>query len=92
VQAVYPGPVPRMGPGAFSVDQGYFEIDGIEPGPVLLWLHSILDLRGGAHPPLWQVAWDGGGIEILDEWRFADVRAGEILALPDITLVQGRFR
>ncbi len=92
VQAVYPGPVPRMGPGAFSDDQGYFEIDGIEPGPVLLWFHPMLEMRGGAHPRLWQVAWNGGGIEILDEWRFADVRAGEILALPDIPLAQGRLR
>ncbi len=92
VQAVYPGFRPRMGPGAFADGDGYFHLEGLLPGTVLLWVHPILIHYRNAHGDLLAMAFDGGGLNVLDQWQWVRVTGGETTGVPDIMLATGRLR
>ena len=92
VQAVYPGVRPRMGPGAFADDEGYFYLEGLQLGTVLLWVHPILIHYSNAHGGLLAKAFDGGGLDVLDQWQWVRVTPGEIVSVPDIVVAAGRLR
>ena len=91
VQAVYPGWSPRMGPGAFADEAGYFHLEGLRPGTVLLWVHPILVHGSNAHGKLLAMAFEGGGLDVLDQWQWVQVTRGETVGAPDILLAAGRL-
>ena len=89
VQSFRPGSLPEPGPGTFADENGQFLLEGLEPGPVLLWLHPILN--DFAHPGfIDQAAAPGGSSAIQDQWRWVIVAAGETLIIPDIETNTGR--
>ena len=92
VQAVYTGSRPRMGPGAFADEDGYFHLEGLEPGTVLLWVHPILIHGSNAHGDLLAKAFAGGGLDVLDQWRWVTVTRSETTGIPDIVVAAGRLR
>lgn len=92
VQAVYPGSQPRMGPGVFADGEGYFHLEGLEPGTVILWVHPILIHGSNAHGDLLAMAFEGGGLDVLDQWQWVRVSRAETVAIPDIELADGRLR
>lgn len=96
LQAVYPGPEPRMGPGVFTDKRGYFHLEGLRPGPVLLWIHPLL-----IHGPLahWLILLDLAAasddleaLDVLDQWQSAVVERGTLVGIPSIELAVGRSR
>lgn len=92
LQAVYPGVRPRMGPGVFADEEGYFHLEGLEDGPLLLWIHPILIHHSNAHGEILAMAFEGGGLNVLDQWQWVRVTRGENVAIPDIELAEGRLR
>lgn len=91
VQAVYLGSRPRMGPGAFADQEGYFHLQGLEAGPTLLWVHPILIHYSNAHGSLLTMAFECGGLDVLDQWQWVSVRLGETVGVPDLVLAAGRL-
>ncbi len=92
VQAVYPGSRPRMGPGAFADEAGYFHLEGLQLGAVLLWVHPILIHYSNAHGDLLAMAFDGRGLDVLDHWQWVEVTPGRTVGVADIELESGRLR
>ena len=91
VQAVYPGSRPRLGPGAFADVNGYFHLEGLHPGSVLLWVHPILVHQGAvAHDPLLDLARDQDALDLLDQWQWARIERGKVVGLPFFSLAPGR--
>ena len=90
VQAVYPGYQPRMGPGAFANEDGYFHLEGLQPGTVTLWVHPILVHHTNAHGDLLAMAFDRSGLDTLDQWRWVRVPRGDTVGVTDIRLATGR--
>ena len=90
VQAVYPGSRPRMGPGAFANAGGVFRLEGLDPGPVLLWVHPILVQDALAHEPLLNYARDEDVLDVLDQWQWVRVEEGTIVGVPPFELSSGR--
>lgn len=86
VQAVYPGNRPRMGPGAFSDEDGAFDLGGLEPGALLLWIHPILIHGGNAHGDMLVEAASRGTLDLAHQWQWVRVAAGTTVGLPDIEL------
>ena len=74
---------PRAGPGMFTDEDGRFLVEGLRPGPVMLWFHpSVIP---GAHQFVGEFAfW------FQDQWLFAEVTAGETTEVPAIALRRGR--
>lgn len=75
----------RAGPGAFSNGEGVFLLEGVRPGPVVLWVHSFV--VGVAHnfrtaPGEWE-------IRFPHVWVFTEAEAGAVAAVPGITLRRG---
>ena len=64
-------------------EDGRFLIEGLRPGPVMLWFHpSVIP---GAHQFVGEFAfW------FQDQWLFAEVTAGETTEVPAIALRRGR--
>lgn len=60
----------RPGPGAFADAEGRFLVEGVAPGPVLLIIHPIVDP--------WSYIFRSATQAVADQWRFAEVRAGEV--------------
>ena len=81
-----------MGPGGFADEEGYFHLEGLEPGTVLLWMHPILIHYSNAHGDLLAMAFEGGGLDVLDQWQWVRVARGETVGIPDIELEGGRLR
>lgn len=74
---------PRPGPGAFADTEGRFLVEGLEPGPVLLVIHPIVDP--------WSYFFRTAFTVVADQWRFAEVRAGAVTESVGPRLrVQGR--
>lgn len=92
IQAVYPGSRPRMGPGAFVDEAGYFHLEGLRPGTVLLWIHPILIHFSNAHGDILALAFDEGGLDVLDQWQWVEVTAGQSVGVADIEVESGRLR
>ena len=92
VQAVYPGVRPRMGPGAFADEDGRFHLEGLESGTVILWLHPILIHGSNAHGELLAMAFEGGGLDVLDQWQWVSVAPRETIRTPDFLVARGRTR
>ena len=92
VQALRPGAAASPGPGAFTDENGEFLLEGLVPGPVLLWVHPLLINEGDPHPRLRaQSPVPAIGLRgIQDQWRWATVAAEETLVIPDIVVVSGR--
>lgn len=75
----------RAGPGAFSDEEGVFRLEGVRPGPVFLWVHSFVvgvAHRFRADPGEWE-------IRFPQVWVFSEAEAGEVTAVPGITLQRG---
>ena len=80
---------PEAGPGTFTDENGEFFLEGLEPGPVLLWMHPILN--GDAHTSLLErAAAADGSSAVQDQWRWVTVVAGETLIVPEIAANTGR--
>ncbi|MDE2881465.1 MAG: hypothetical protein OXP70_06405 [Acidobacteriota bacterium] len=92
IQAVYPGSRPRMGPGAFADETGYFHLEGLRPGTVLVWIHPILIHYSNAHGDILAMAFDGGGLDVLDQWQWVEVTPGRTVGVADIEVESGRLR
>ena len=92
VQAVYPGSRPHMGPGVFADADGAFRLEGLDPGPLLLWVHPILLQGPNAHPYMLDHAREEGVLNVLDQWQWVRVEEGTTISLPPFHLVSGRPR
>ena len=92
VQAVYPGARPRMGPGVFADAEGVFLLEGLDPGPVLLWVHPILRHRAVAHPFMLEHALEMDALDVFDQLQWVRVEGGATLGLPPFHLASGRPR
>ena len=91
VQAIVVGPRPGAGPGAFTNENGYFVLEGLPPGPVLLWVHPVLWWIGDPHNSLGTPSPSGGPAAIRDQWRWATVTPGETSVVPTIVAPTGRL-
>lgn len=92
VQALELGGDPEAGPGAFTDRDGNFLLEGLPPGPVVLWVHPMLITVGDPHPGLRSdAAPSEGRSAIQDQWRWARVIAGETRIIRDILAVTGRL-
>lgn len=60
----------RPGPGVFADADGRFLVEGLAPGSVLLVIHPIVDP--------WSYIFRSTSRAVADQWRFAEVRAGEV--------------
>lgn len=92
IQAVYPGSRPRMGPGVFADEVGYFHLEGLQRGTALLWVHPILIHFSNAHGDILAKAFDGGGLDVLDQWQWVEVTPGQAVGVADIEVESGRLR
>lgn len=75
----------RAGPGTFTGEEGVFVLEGVRPGPVFLWVHSfVVGVAHGfrAEPGAWE-------IRFPHVWVFSEAEAGEVAAVPGITLQRG---
>ena len=92
VQALQVGAQTAAGPGAFTDANGEFLLEGLAPGPVLLWMHPLLVTVANPHPRLLSggAAASDGDAAVLDQWRWVTVTAGETLVIPDIVAASGR--
>ena len=77
VQAVYPVPARGWGPARFSDSTGYFHLEGLDPGSVLLWVHPILVQNAVAHERMLNHVRDLDAPDILDQWQWVRVERGE---------------
>ena len=89
VQAVDSTGSGEFGPGAFTDPSGQFLLEGLRPGPVMLWVHPVTvpsahRFRGALQ--------ESGSLEILDRWRWARIPADReyLSILSDITVATGR--
>lgn len=73
----------RAGPGAFADSDGVFLLEGVRPGPVLLWVHPMLILGAHFFPGEWALSFQ-------DQWLWAEVTAGGVTAVPEISVFRGR--
>ena len=84
VQAVEIGTAEsRAGPGTFTAPEGVFLLEGVKPGPVMLWVHPVV-VRG-AHNFAGEWA-----LRFQDQWVFVEAVAGETTEAPAIALRRGR--
>ena len=93
VQAVRPGEdgkAARPGPGVFADENGEFHLEGLSPGPWMLWVHPILVTRRNAHGSVLEMADEAGASAFLDQWRWVRVEAGEVLDGVEILVNPGR--
>lgn len=89
VQAVDATRSAVFGPGTLTDPSGQFLLEGLRPGPVMLWIHPVV--IPGAHT-FREAVQEAGSLEILDRWRWARVPAdrGQLAILPEITVSKGR--
>lgn len=73
-----------FGPGAFADERGRFQLEGLPPGPVHVWVRPT---RYFADRPEYQ---DANTAEALDEHRWFAVRSGVLTIVPEITVAAGR--
>ena len=80
---------PEWGPGVFADASGQFVLEGLLPGPVLLWVHPAI--RPGAHRFADAIR-EGGTLEALDRlvWARVGENHDEVAILPPIVLATGR--
>ena len=79
-----------FGPGAFANENGYFVLEGLPPGPVLLWVHPMLNYAADPHPRLRSPSPSAGATAIRDQWRWVTVTAAETTVIPVIGASTGR--
>ena len=93
VQALRTGTLPEPGPGTFTDENGEFLLEGLRPGPTLLWMHPILVFGTDPHSGLRELAAAAEGRSAAqDQWRWVTVRAGETRIVSDIAAATGRVR
>ena len=91
VQAFRAGVPPAVGPGAFADASGEFLLEGLQPGPTLLWMHPVLIITSlSPHGLGDRVSASEGRMAIQDQWRWVTVTAGETTIVPDIVAATGR--
>lgn len=73
----------RAGPGAFADGEGVFLLEGVRPGPVLLWIHPMLILGAHFFPGEWALSFQ-------DQWLWAEVTAGGVTEVPEVSVFRGR--
>jgi hypothetical protein len=90
VQAVAYGPDGAIfGAGAFTDSWGQFLLEGLEPGFRHFWIRPLHQLL--AHSFIGEVA-RAGSLELQHEQRWFEIRRGEIVRAPDITVHPARRR
>ena len=82
------GPGSRFGPGVFTDAFGQFLLEGLRPGTHLFWVHPVGELR--AHPGRFDDADLLEALDIRDRWFWAEVQAGELVIVPEVTVSTGR--
>ena len=88
IKAVRPGEAgrpARPGPGAFTDESGDYRLEGLAPGPWILWFHPILVTRRNAHGSMLELADEAGFPDFPHFWKWVQVEAGatlQIAALP----------
>ena len=93
VQSVQPGGGEtggRPGPGVFANAQGEFIVEGLTPGPWMLWVHPMLVTRRNAHGSRLATAAEADALGFLDQWSWVRVEAGEVLEDVAVTVRPGR--
>ena len=92
IQAFRAGTPPEAGPGSFTEYDGQFVLEGLRPGPTLLWMHPVL-VTGGEDPHGLggRVSASEGRTAVQDQWRWVTVTAGETTIVPDIVAATGRL-
>ena len=92
IQAFRAGTPPEAGPGSFTDDDGQFLLEGLRPGPTLLWMHPVL-VTGGEDPHGLsdRVSASEGRTAVQDQWRWVTVTAGQTTMVPDIVAATGRL-
>ena len=91
VQGLRPGTSPEPGPGAFTDENGTFLLEGLMPGPNLLWMHPLLPNYADPHPELASRATPAAGRSaIQDRWRWVNVRPGRTVVVRSLMPVTGR--
>ncbi len=78
-----------FGPGTLTDQSGQFLLEGLRPGPVMLWVHPVT--IPGAHT-FREAVQETGTLDIVDRWRWARVPAGQgqLSLVPDIIVSSGR--
>lgn len=95
VQAVTNGGAnPRAGPGVYADEDGIFLIEGVHPGPTLLWIHPMMTRNAIANSHIHKLAAEAGVLQFPDVWRVAFVEAGSTTVVTDIEIlpVEGVIR
>lgn len=89
VQAVDPTDSRVFGPGTFTDQSGQFLLEGLRPGPVMLWIHPVTIPR--AHT-FREAVLESGVLDTLDSWSWARVPTEPASAsiIPDIIVSTGR--
>ena len=93
VQSVRPGgraAAGRPGPGVFTNAAGEFIVEGLTPGPWMLWVHPMLVTRRNAHGSRLDRAAEADALGFLDQWSWVEVQEGEILEDVAINVRSGR--
>lgn len=76
----------RAGPGAFADREGVFLVEGIRPGPVLLWVHPfVIAISHNFDPNAGEWA-----TRFPHVWTFTESRPGETTAVGEIALRRNR--
>ena len=84
------GPGSRFGPGVFTDAFGHFLLEGLRPGTHLFWVHPVGALRAHFGPGQFDDADLLEVLDIRDRWFWAEVQAGELVIVPEVTISTGR--
>ena len=78
-----------FGAGTLTDQSGQFLLEGLRPGPAMLWVHPVK--IPGAHS-FREAVQESDTLEILDRWRWTRVPAdrGYLTILPEMTVPTGR--
>ena len=91
VQSLRATTLSEAGPGAFTDENGEFLLEGLEAGPVLLWIHPMLVSVQNPPGNLRDLGTASEGRSApRDQWRWVTVTAGQTRIIPDIVATAGR--
>ena len=78
------------GPEAFTNASGDFILEGLAPGHWILWVHPILVTTHNAHGRLLSSSAEAEALDLVDQWAWVHVAAGEVLEDVVIEVRRGR--
>ena len=79
---------PDSAPGSSRTLSASSSSRGLRPGTHLFWVHPVGELR--AHPGRFDDADLLEALDIRDRWFWAEVQAGELVIVPEVTVSTGR--